>query len=168
VVLLDQFRKLFVGRAEHIAHHRARIALAGAATRWVSPGFVVGMFLVTSLGIAIFGASPLYPGLIMGAFVFGFGNVATTIGNATLSMASAPKEMVGRLMASRQVFIAFGKVVGLLVFGRLAGLPSEGTAPYPVMVFAGMLPWFLFSTILSEASSSLVGKAKQRPNDAGA
>jgi len=43
-----------------------------------------------------------------------------------------------------------------VVFGRMAKLSSEGSAPYPVMVFAGMLPWFLFSTILSEASNSLV------------
>jgi homopolymeric O-antigen transport system permease protein len=43
-----------------------------------------------------------------------------------------------------------------IVFGRLAHLPSDGTAPYPVMVFAGMLPWVLCSSILSEASSSLV------------
>src|ERR1041384_2170976 len=50
-------------------------------------------------------------------------------------------------------------VVFTVVFGRLAKLPSEGGAPYPVMVFAGMLPWFLFSTILSEASDSLVGNA---------
>ena len=50
-------------------------------------------------------------------------------------------------------------VVFTVVFGRLANLPSEGTAPYPVMVFAGMLPWFLFSTILGEASNSLVGNA---------
>jgi lipopolysaccharide transport system permease protein len=50
-------------------------------------------------------------------------------------------------------------VVFTVVFGRLARLPSEGGAPYPVMVFAGMLPWFLFSTILSEASNSLVGNA---------
>jgi len=50
-------------------------------------------------------------------------------------------------------------VVFTIVFGHLAKLPSEGGAPYPVMVFAGMLPWFLFSTILSEASSSLVGSA---------
>src|SRR5215831_14128891 len=50
-------------------------------------------------------------------------------------------------------------VVFSLIFGRLAKLPSEGAAPYPVMVFAGMLPWFLFSTILGEASSSLVGNA---------
>lgn len=42
------------------------------------------------------------------------------------------------------------------VFGRLAKLPSDGAAPYSVMVFTGMLPWFLFSTILSEASASIV------------
>jgi lipopolysaccharide transport system permease protein len=50
-------------------------------------------------------------------------------------------------------------VVFTVVFGRLAKLPSEGGAPYPVMVFAGMLPWFLFSTILGEASNSVVGNA---------
>ena len=50
-------------------------------------------------------------------------------------------------------------VVFTVIFGRLAKFPSEGGAPYPVMVFAGMLPWFLFSTILSEASNSLVGNA---------
>ena len=50
-------------------------------------------------------------------------------------------------------------VVFTIVFGRLAGLPSESGAPYPVMVFAGMLPWFLFSSILTEASSSIVGNA---------
>ena len=50
-------------------------------------------------------------------------------------------------------------VIFTIVFGRLAGLPSEGGAPYPVLVFAGMLPWFLFSSILTEASNSLVGNA---------
>ena len=42
------------------------------------------------------------------------------------------------------------------VFGDLAGLPSEGDIPYPVMVMAGMLPWFLFSTMLGNGSQSLV------------
>jgi lipopolysaccharide transport system permease protein len=50
-------------------------------------------------------------------------------------------------------------VVFTIIFGRLAKLPSEGTAPYPIMVFAGMLPWFLFSSVLSEASSSLIANA---------
>lgn len=47
-------------------------------------------------------------------------------------------------------------IVFTIIFERVAQLPSEGDAPYSIMVFAGMLPWFLFSTILSEASSSLV------------
>jgi lipopolysaccharide transport system permease protein len=51
-------------------------------------------------------------------------------------------------------------VIFTIVFGRLAGLPSESAAPYPVMVFAGMLPWFLFSSILTGASASIVGNAQ--------
>jgi lipopolysaccharide transport system permease protein len=42
------------------------------------------------------------------------------------------------------------------VFGRVAKLKSEGTTPYSLLVFAGLLPWTLFSTILSDASNSLV------------
>jgi lipopolysaccharide transport system permease protein len=50
-------------------------------------------------------------------------------------------------------------VVFTVVFGRLAKLPSEAGAPYPVMVFAGMLPWLLFSTILGDGANSLLGNA---------
>lgn len=50
-------------------------------------------------------------------------------------------------------------VVFTVVFGKLANLPSEGTAPYAIMVFAGMLPWTLFSSALSDASNSLLGSA---------
>jgi len=46
-----------------------------------------------------------------------------------------------------------------VVFGRIAKLPSDGTAPYALMVFAGLLPWTFFSTGLSEASNSLIGNA---------
>src|SRR5262249_28121744 len=42
---------------------------------------------------------------------------------------------------------------------KLAKLPSEGTAPYALMVFAGMLPWSFFATALSDASGSLLGNA---------
>lgn len=47
-------------------------------------------------------------------------------------------------------------IIFTIIFGRVADLPTEGTLPYPVMVMAGMLPWFLFSAILSDASNSLV------------
>jgi lipopolysaccharide transport system permease protein len=50
-------------------------------------------------------------------------------------------------------------VVFTVIFGRIAKLPSDGTAPYPLMVFAGMLPWTFFATGLSEASNSLINNA---------
>jgi len=50
-------------------------------------------------------------------------------------------------------------VVFTVIFGKIAKLPSEGAAPYALMVFAGILPWTFFSTALSEASSSLVSNA---------
>jgi len=49
-------------------------------------------------------------------------------------------------------------VVFTVVFGRLANLPSDGV-PYPILVFAAMLPWQLFSTALSECSNSLIANA---------
>lgn len=49
-------------------------------------------------------------------------------------------------------------VVFTVVFGKLAKLPSEG-APYPIFVFAGMLPWQFFSNALSECSNSLISNA---------
>src|SRR5499433_4227667 len=50
-------------------------------------------------------------------------------------------------------------VVFTIVFGRIAQLPTDGTAPYALMVFAGILPWSFFSNGLSEASSSLINSA---------
>jgi lipopolysaccharide transport system permease protein len=49
-------------------------------------------------------------------------------------------------------------VVFTIVFGQLAKLPSQG-APYPILVFAGLLPWQFFSNSLSECSSSLVSNS---------
>ncbi|MDD2467325.1 MAG: ABC transporter permease [Desulfobulbus sp.] len=42
-----------------------------------------------------------------------------------------------------------------LVFNKLAKLPSEGV-PYPILVFAALLPWQFFANSLSEASNSLI------------
>jgi lipopolysaccharide transport system permease protein len=50
-------------------------------------------------------------------------------------------------------------VVFTVIFGRIAKLPSDGSAPYALMVFAAMLPWSLFSNALSESSNSLISNA---------
>jgi lipopolysaccharide transport system permease protein len=48
-------------------------------------------------------------------------------------------------------------IVFTVVFSRIAKLPTEGTAPYAIMVFAGLLPWQFFSNALTESSNSLIG-----------
>ncbi len=50
-------------------------------------------------------------------------------------------------------------IIFTVVFGRIAKLPSEGNAPYALLVFAGLLPWTFFSTALADASNSLVNNA---------
>jgi lipopolysaccharide transport system permease protein len=49
-------------------------------------------------------------------------------------------------------------VVFVLIFSRVAGLPSDGV-PYAILVLGGMLPWQFFAIALSESSSSLVANA---------
>lgn len=46
-------------------------------------------------------------------------------------------------------------VVFTIVFGKLAKLPSSGV-PYPIMVYAAMLPWQFFANSLTECSNSLI------------
>lgn len=50
-------------------------------------------------------------------------------------------------------------LVFTVIFGAVAKLPSDGAAPYALLVFAGMLPWTFFSTALSDASNSLVNNS---------
>ena len=45
-----------------------------------------------------------------------------------------------------------------VIFGRLAHLPS-GNVPYPILVFAGMLPWQFFANAISECSTSLISNS---------
>lgn len=50
-------------------------------------------------------------------------------------------------------------IVFTVIFSKVAKLENPGSAPYALMVFAGMLPWQFFSNALSEASNSLIGNA---------
>lgn len=46
-----------------------------------------------------------------------------------------------------------------VIFGRLANLPSDGM-PYILFVYAGMLPWNLFSASLQRAGNSLISDSR--------
>jgi len=50
-------------------------------------------------------------------------------------------------------------IVFTVVFGHLAKLPSEGITPYPILVFAAMLPWYFFAGTLGESANAVVGNA---------
>ena len=50
-------------------------------------------------------------------------------------------------------------IVFTIVFNKVAKLEAPGSVPYPLLVFAAMLPWQFFSTALSESSNSLVSNA---------
>ena len=45
-----------------------------------------------------------------------------------------------------------------VVFGQLAKMPSDGF-PYPVFVYAGLLPWTFFAAAIGTSGQSLVGSA---------
>jgi lipopolysaccharide transport system permease protein len=61
--------------------------------------------------------------------------------------------VIGVLWAILRPLIAM--VIFSVVFGRIAKMPSNGI-PYPILVFAAMLPWQFFANALTEASNSLV------------
>ena len=48
-------------------------------------------------------------------------------------------------------------VIFTVIFGRFAGIDSKGF-PYPVFVFAGLIPWSLFSQGMPQAALSLVNQ----------
>ena len=49
-------------------------------------------------------------------------------------------------------------VVFTVIFGEIAQLPADGT-PYPILVFAAMLPWQFFANSLTECSNSLISNS---------
>lgn len=64
--------------------------------------------------------------------------------------------VLGFLWAFIQPFLKM--VVFSLIFGRLAKMDSEGF-PYPIFLYAGLLPWQFFSASLTRSGGSVVGSA---------
>ena len=65
--------------------------------------------------------------------------------------------IAGVAWALLQPFLAM--IVFSVIFGRVAKLPSDGAAPYPLMVYAAMLPWQFFAAALRGSSESLVANS---------
>jgi lipopolysaccharide transport system permease protein len=65
--------------------------------------------------------------------------------------------VIGAIWAVIRPLLAM--IVFTTIFGRIAKLPSDGSSPYALMVFAGMLPWTFFASGLSDASNSLINNS---------
>jgi lipopolysaccharide transport system permease protein len=50
-------------------------------------------------------------------------------------------------------------IVFTIFFGRMAKVPT-GNMPYPIFVFAGLLPWTFFATAMANAGNSVVGSER--------
>ncbi len=64
---------------------------------------------------------------------------------------------LGVLWALLQPFVTM--VIFTIIFGRVARLEQHTAIPYPVLIFAALLPWQLFAGALPRISNSLVGSA---------
>ncbi len=122
----------------------AAVVLSGTERRWVTLSFTVRMFLLTAVATLLFGMTRDYWILISVAFLFGVGNVSTNISNATLSMANAPSGIVGRVMASRQVFVAAATAGGMLVFGYIADVAGAPRALLSLGIVSGVGTLFVW------------------------
>jgi lipopolysaccharide transport system permease protein len=51
-------------------------------------------------------------------------------------------------------------LISTLIFGRLGGFGARtGGIPYPIFVYAGLLPWTFFANAITNSGNSLVGSA---------
>jgi len=50
-------------------------------------------------------------------------------------------------------------VIFSVIFGRLAKMPSDGF-PYPIFVYAGLLPWLFFASAITASGQSLIGSSQ--------
>jgi lipopolysaccharide transport system permease protein len=64
---------------------------------------------------------------------------------------------IGLIWALLRPFLTM--VVFTMVFGNLAKLDAATNVPYPILVFAAILPWQFFANALSECSNSLISNA---------
>jgi MFS family permease len=138
------------------------ITLAGWTRRWATPNLAVVAYVLGGFGIAIFGATPWYVGLVAGAFVYSVGNMLSRIVNATIVMQVTPQAMLGRVLGNRQAFIRSTQVIGLLAFGRLADATSPPVALWVMasMTIGGVLAvWALTGRWVTTTTAPAVPEA---------
>jgi lipopolysaccharide transport system permease protein len=65
--------------------------------------------------------------------------------------------LLGAAWALIQPFTSM--IIFSVIFGHLAGIKGEYGVPYPLFVYAGLLPWLYFSSSLAQSSLSVAGNS---------
>ena len=66
--------------------------------------------------------------------------------------------VIGILWVFIQPLLTMG--VFTIVFGKIANLPNDSSAPYAILVYAGILPWQFFASSITATSNSLIGNTQ--------
>jgi MFS family permease len=81
---------------------------------------IFGGFFLNFLSTGLMGLSRSFESLLLTAFGVGFSNTLYYVGLSTVLMEYTPAELIGRVIATRQVAIGFTRVVAPLLFGVIA------------------------------------------------
>lgn len=81
---------------------------------------IFGGFFLNFLSTGLMGLSSSFESLSLTGFGVGFANTTYYVGMSTVLMEHTPKELIGRVIAIRQVAIGFLRVAVPLIFGLVA------------------------------------------------
>lgn len=113
----------------------ASLLMAWFGTKFPKGALLIAGALLLVLATGAAGLAPSYEALLVAMFSFGFGNIVFLISLVTLIMEITPQEMVGRVLANRQVALGIVNTVALLGFGALADLLGVRES---ILVMAGL------------------------------
>jgi len=98
----------------------ASLILGWFGTRVHRSLVILSGFFLNFLATGLMGLSNSFEYLVITAFAVGFANTLYYVGISTALMEHTPPELIGRVVATRQVAIGFLRVVTPLVFGSIA------------------------------------------------
>lgn len=90
----------------------------GAQTR--RSVLIIGGFFLTFIATGLMGLSTTFQVLLMTAFGVGFANTLYYVGLSTVIMEHSPQDVIGRVIATRQVALSAVRVFSPVFFGVLA------------------------------------------------
>ncbi len=120
--------------------HGAGFLSASLLMGWFGTKFPKGILLVVgalifALAPGVAGLAPSFGALLVAMFLWGFGNIVLLISLLTLIMEITPQEMLGRVIANRQVALGVVDTLALLGFGALADILGVRES---ILIMAGL------------------------------